>query len=79
MSVGHAAELVQKEGSKLAGRHEFAKRVAMDLYRFMESFNVGQAGNQLVVPTNILDRWMQKFDAKFRRDPDFLMHVGQKS
>jgi hypothetical protein len=25
-----------KEGSKLLGRQEYAKRVAMDLYRFME-------------------------------------------
>ena len=29
----HAAEVVQKEGTKLASRQEFAKRVAMDLYR----------------------------------------------
>ena len=33
MSV-HAGEVVQKEGTKLASRHEFAKRVAMDLYRY---------------------------------------------
>ena len=26
-----------KEGSKLLGRQEYAKRVAMDLYRFMEA------------------------------------------
>lgn len=74
-----SAELAQKEGSRLAGRQEFAKRVAMDLYRFMESFNVGQAGNQLVVPTDVLDKWFLKFDHKFRKDPDFLMHVGQKT
>lgn len=30
----YAAEVVQKEGTKLASRHEFAKRVAMDLYRY---------------------------------------------
>lgn len=28
-------ELRQKEGSKLAGKQEYAKRVAMDLYHFM--------------------------------------------
>lgn len=72
-------ELAQKEGSKLANRQEFAKRVGMDLYRFMESFNKGQSGNQLVLPTDVLDKWFQKFDHKFRRDPDFLMHVGQKA
>ncbi len=31
-----AAEVAMKEGSKLLGRQEYAKRVALDLYRFME-------------------------------------------
>ena len=30
------AEVAEKEGSKLLGRQEYAKRVALDLYRFME-------------------------------------------
>ena len=74
-----AAELAEKEGSKLASRHDFARRVAIDLYRFLESFNVSAAGNQLVLPSDVLDRWMAKFDHKFRRDPDFLMHAGEKT
>ena len=74
-----AAELVQKEGSKLAGRQEFAKRVAMSLYHFMESFSTSGAGNHLVLPTNVLERWFQRFDDKFKRDPDFLMHAGEKA
>lgn len=28
-------ELQQKEGSKLAGKQEYAKRVALDLYHFL--------------------------------------------
>lgn len=51
----------------------------MDLFRFMESFqdtvtgqSVGRRADQLVVPTNCLDRWFSKFQAKFRRDPEFL-------
>ena len=39
-----------------------------------ESFNVGRTGDQLVLPTNCLEAWLDKFDAKFRRDPDFLLH-----
>lgn len=31
------AEVAEKEGSKLLGRQEYAKRVALDLYRFMEA------------------------------------------
>ena len=74
----HAAELVQKEGSKLAGRQEFAKRVAINLYHFMESFSTSGPGDHLVMPTNVLERWFQRFDEKFTRDPDFLMHAGEK-
>ena len=29
----YAAEIVQKEGTKLASRQDFAKRVALDLFR----------------------------------------------
>ena len=32
-----------------------------------------------MLPTNCLEAWFNKFDAKFRRDPDFLMHAGEKS
>ena len=44
----------------MASRAEFAKRVALDLFRFMESFNVSAAGDQLVVPANIIERWHDK-------------------
>ena len=60
-------EVVQREGTKLASRQEFAKRVAMDLFRFMESFNKGIQGDTLILPTNCLELWFQKFDNKFRR------------
>ncbi len=63
----HAEEAVQREGTKLASRQEFAKRVALDLFRFMESFNKGVQGDMLVLPTNCLELWFQKFDSKFRR------------
>ena len=62
-----AEEVVQREGTKLASRQEFAKRVALDLFRFMESFNKGVQGDTLILPTNCLELWFQKFDNKFRR------------
>jgi ribulose-phosphate 3-epimerase len=68
--------VLQREGSRLASRQEFAKRVALDLFRFMESFNKGTAGDMLVLPTNCLELWYQKFEAKFRRNPEFLMLQG---
>lgn len=44
-----------------------------------ESFQVGQASDKLVLPTNCLDAWFTKFDSKYRKDPDFLLHAGEKS
>ena len=69
---------MQKEGSKLAGKQEYAKRVAMSLFRYMESFSSGGSANQLVLPTNALEQWFNRFSEKFKRDPDFLMHQGEK-
>lgn len=65
-------ELQQKEGSKLNAKADFAKLVALNLFHFMQSFGVQQAGDKLLVPANCIDRWFQKFSDRFRRDPDFL-------
>ena len=61
-----------KESAKMGAREDFAKRVAFNLFRFMESFSSKVAGDQLVVPGNVIDRWFTRFQEKFRRDPDFL-------
>ena len=65
-------ELLAKESAKMGAREDFAKRVAFNLFRFMESFSSKAAGDQLVVPGNVIDRWFTRFQEKFRRDPDFL-------
>ena len=70
LCAAHAEEVAQREGTKLASRQEFAKRVALDLFRFMESFNKGVQGDMLVLPTNCLELWFNKFDSKFRRQVD---------
>lgn len=57
VSVEPLDELLPREGSKLGAKEQFAKRVGMDLYRFLESFQVGQQyGDQLLIPANALDR-----------------------
>lgn len=50
-----------------------AKQIATDLFTFMQSFDTGAVGNLMTVPTNIFDRWLARFEAKFRRDPSFFM------
>ena len=41
----------------------------------MESFSrpVPGMGESLVLPMNILEKWMARFESKFRRDPNFMM------
>eukprot|EP00898_Chlorokybus_atmophyticus_P003794 jgi/Chlat1/4415/Chrsp29S04545 len=73
-----AAEL-QQMAAPDTRKETFAKSVAMDLFRYLESFasQVPQVGDNLVVPTNILDRWFTRFQDKFRRDPEFLTRAEQ--
>jgi hypothetical protein len=49
-----------------------AMKIAMDLFNYMQSFNAGSGGN-MVVPNNIFDRWMARFESKARVDPNFFM------
>lgn len=69
------AETAGREGAKLASRLEFGRRVGLDLFRYIDSF-AQRAGNgmAIVLPAGALDAWWAKFEAKFRRDPEFLLH-----
>ena len=48
VSLEPLLEAAQKEGERLGSREDFARRVAMDLFRFLESF-AGDQG-QMAVP-----------------------------
>ncbi|KAL3801854.1 hypothetical protein ACHAWO_003860 [Cyclotella atomus] len=49
-----------------------AKNIAMDLFNYMQSFDTGAGGaGNMVVPNNVFDRWMARFESKFRLDPNF--------
>ena len=56
-------------------RLHVAQKIAMDLFQFMQSFDTGAAvvGNMMTVPANIFDRWIKRFEERFRRDPNFYM------
>eukprot|EP00210_Caulerpa_lentillifera_P001762 g1692.t1 len=66
------SEVNSREEFIVGSKGEFAKRVAMNLYTFMGSFQTTQNGNQLIVPANCFERWYTRFQEKFKRDPDFL-------
>jgi len=54
-------------------RLDFAMLVARDLYNYMGSFAKTIAGTEgILVPTNILNRWMTRFKTKYEKDATFL-------
>jgi Protein of unknown function (DUF775) len=54
-----------------------AQKIATDLFRYMQSFDTSRQQGQLIVPTNIFDRWMARFESRFRRDPNFFMKSSE--
>ena len=60
-------------------RKTYAKCVAQNLYNFMNSYssdfaniNTMNQSNYMVIPQDFLDKWLKKFEEKFRRDPNFI-------
>jgi hypothetical protein len=64
-----AAEIVPKLETcmQLDFRKNFARKVALNLFRFLESFNIQG------FPVAALDKWFLKFEEKFQRDPNFVL------
>ena len=57
-------------------RQVYAKKVALNLFRFMESFNKNTSQQEmLVLPCDVLDKWLLRFEAKFRVDPYFVLNT----
>ena len=68
-------EMAFKEKIQFDINQEFAKRLAKNLYIYLDSFNQNQDQNKqlLVVPINSLENWYNKFLNKYKIDPNFLM------
>jgi hypothetical protein len=60
VTVEPLAELLNREATAVASRREYAKRVALDLFRFMQSFPSSPRGDTLLVPSNVLELWLRK-------------------
>ena len=62
-----------------ANRMFVAQKIASDLFRYMRSFDTGTGSNNqhMVVPTNVFDRWLQRFENRFRRDPNFFLKAQE--
>mmetsp|Transcript_2949 Transcript_2949/g.3369 ORF Transcript_2949/g.3369 Transcript_2949/m.3369 type:complete len:211 (-) Transcript_2949:783-1415(-) len=53
-------------------RLDWGLKVAQDLHNFIGSYTTGPA-DQLILPANILDRWLTRFKEKYKRDPNFVL------
>ena len=76
LSVEPLNSITNVQGTdRLEHRIFVAQKIAGDLFRYMQSFDTGGATGQgqMVVPANIFDRWMKRFESKFRRDPNFFL------
>lgn len=54
---------------------EFAKRIAKNLFNYLDSYNKNQDMSQdlLIVPLTSLQNWYDKFLMRYNIDPNFLM------
>eukprot|EP01038_Epipyxis_sp_PR26KG_P016895 gene16895-23181_t len=61
--------------SGVEDRFAFAHKIAVDLFQYMASFSTGSSttNDMMVVPMNIFDKWMQRFERKYQLDPNFMM------
>lgn len=85
VQVGLSVEPLDTVANLAAGQaaHEwdklgFAQHVARDLFTYLGSFSqmIPTYGERLVIPADALDRWLRRFEDKFRRDPNFLLQRG---
>lgn len=61
--------------SGVEDRFAFAHKIALDLFQYMTSFSTGDSSTtgMIVVPMNVFDKWMERFERKYRIDPNFMM------
>ena len=67
-------ENLEMTTSGFEDRFNFAHKIALDLFQYMASFSSSSSpAGMMAVPTNIFDRWMERFERKYRLDPNFML------
>lgn len=73
VSIEHISN-IQNIGAMKNDTTHIAKKIAINLFNFMQSFDSGSGGQgNMVVPKNVFERWLSRFEAKSRVDPNFFM------
>lgn len=77
LTIENAQALLEKLNAKppVDVRQELARKTALNLFRFIESY--GTAGSQALGtdPSTVLDKWFQRFQEKYRLDPNFMLRT----
>jgi hypothetical protein len=74
-SAAEVINLVQATSSKEFDKLGFAHYVARDIFTYLQSFSRVEAGGErIVLPSDALDRWLKRFEERYRRDPNFMLH-----
>jgi hypothetical protein len=66
-------ENLSLNASGVEDRFLFASNIAKDLYAYMTSCCIQHHGNAMLVPVNIFDSWIERFNRKYKQDPNFMM------
>ena len=74
LCIEEMATLAEKESIHVGEKTEFARRVGMDLFRFMQSFpsHIHNNREYMLVPHDIITTWFNRFKTKFEKDQSFL-------
>jgi hypothetical protein len=88
VAVEPLAELEARESTRLGAQLQLARAVAMDLSSYLTSFaktiggggGGGGGGSEEVIalPPGAVDAWLARWEAKYRRDPDFVLRRARE-
>ncbi|KAJ1606907.1 hypothetical protein OJ253_2576 [Cryptosporidium canis] len=78
--IESATTLLQKLETKppIDYNKEIARKIALNLFRYIESYNNSNCNSQIPInlPQYILDRWISRFEEKYKLDPYFYMKTN---
>ncbi|KAJ1611540.1 hypothetical protein OIY81_1691 [Cryptosporidium canis] len=80
--IESATTLLQKLETKppIDYNKEIARKIALNLFRYIESYNNNNNNSNSQIPINlpqyILDRWISRFEEKYKLDPYFYMKTN---
>jgi hypothetical protein len=79
VSIEPLADLEAKETARLGEQLQLGRAVALDLSAYLGSFaKTVNGGEAIVVPPGALDTWLERWESKYKRDPDFVLRKARE-